>query len=162
MLTHSVTTALVILLVPAMSVAQQTDTLPQPRGAVTIGMGAAYGGFAGVLGELYLGGPRLSALVGAGQSEGNWSCQCAAVSGSLRRYTNGLQNRLYIDVTGVYMLGDGEGERFIPVLLIGYANVAPSGFTLNAGLGLGRNRYRSLVPAVNIGLGYTWRERPST
>ena len=143
----------------AQAVAQEPSA---PRAAVTAGMGVSYAGLMGVLGELYLGHPKLSALVGAGGSMGNWTCQCGGVSLGLRGYTGGSKHRLYVDVATAYFAGRGDEERWVPAILAGYANVAPSGFTLNAALGLGRGVDRTIVPAVNIGFGYTWGGHPPT
>ncbi|UCG88422.1 MAG: hypothetical protein JSW71_07735 [Gemmatimonadota bacterium] len=154
-------TVLCILLIPVPCLAQQPDTIRQPRVALTAGLGVSYAGL-GAVGELYLGQPRYSVLVGVGGlPETDATAGFVGASLGLRGYSGGSESRLYLEVTGAYLVEEGDGDIYGPAVLAGYAHVAPNGRTFNVGVGAGRATDESVQPAFNIGFGYTWgRYRP--
>ena len=152
---------LCMLLVPLPCLAQQPDSILEPRVSLTAGAGVSYAGF-GASGELYLGQPWFSVLVGAGGiPAGGMTGGLAGASLGVRGYSGRSGGRLYLEATGAYVVQDGDGEIYGPAVLVGYARVKHSGMTTYVGVGVGRATDGSTQPAFNIGLGYTWgRYRP--
>ena len=143
--------------VPVPVQVQQRDTSHQPTVAVTAGFGVSYVIF-GVLGEFYLLHRRFSFLVGAGGFPGGeWAPYFLGVSLGLRGYGPGRKHRLYLEATGFYyLLSSDEYTVYGPAALVGYANVASSGFTFNVAVGVGRGADGPIAPALNMGIGKTW------
>jgi hypothetical protein len=153
--------AVCMLLVPLPCLAQQPDSILEPRVSLTAGAGVSYAGF-GASGELYLGQPWFSVLVGAGGIPASGATAgIGGVSLGVRGYSGRSGGRLYLEATGAYVVDNGDGEIYGPAVLVGYARVSRSGMTSYVGVGVGRATDGSTQPAFNIGIGYTWgRYRP--
>ena len=148
---------------PLRSLAQ--EPLSQPAAAVYLGGGNHYGWLGGG-GEAYLPGVPLSLFVGLGLAP-----QGPTVAGAagFRYYltVGATPHRLFGDLS-VSLMGLSVPTGFGGTLRrhygvgasLGYSYLAPSGFTLTAGGGVGALEFGAdfeLIPVVHTAVGWTWR-----
>ena len=148
---------------PLRSLAQ--EPLSQPAAAVYLGGGNHYGWLGGG-GEAYLPGVPLSLFVGLGVAP-----QGPTVAGAagFRYYltVGATPHRLFGDLS-VSLMGLSVPTGFGGTLRrhygvgasLGYSYLAPSGFTLTAGGGVGALEFGAdfeLLPVVHTAVGWTWR-----
>jgi hypothetical protein len=139
--------------------------IPQPAAAVYLGAGNHYGWLGGG-GEAYLPGAPLSLSVGLG-----FAPQGPTVAGAA-----GVRYYLRLDATPHRLFGDLSVSlmhlsRTVPVgpaplhrdyglgVSVGYSYLAPSGFTVTAGGGVGAWEFGAAVelfPVVQLAVGRTW------
>jgi hypothetical protein len=160
---------LVLLVVPRSMPAQAAASLRVVT--VTAGVGNAMGWF-GAQGERYFGPDRLSAFVGAGYTpsldQGEPSGPTFAAG--LRGYTAGVKHRGFLEASVsqifIEVIGLEPGRRLYgPGLAAGYQFASRGGFTIMTSLGLGYapgvdDGHTKVGGLLNLGLGYTWRQRP--
>jgi hypothetical protein len=128
-----------------------------PRLTLSAGLGNSFG-IVGGNGEVYLFGGRAGVVIGIGfvVEAGLGSAGASAtlpVAG--RVYSSNRASRWLLEVAGGKYLGDESS--YGPALLLGHQWIKQSGLTWLLDAGAGRGLDDSLRPALNIGIGYTWR-----
>lgn len=160
---------LFLLLVPRSMPAQAS--VPVRVVTVTVGVGNAMG-WLGAQGERYFGPDRFSVFVGAGYTPSldQYEPSGPTFAAGLRGYTRGVKHRGFLEAsisqifTEVNALEPGR-RLYGPGLAAGYQFASRGGFTLMTSLGLGYapgvdDGHTKVGGLANLGLGYTWRQRP--
>jgi len=137
--------------------AQSDSAARTPRFTLSAGLGNSFGGVGGN-GEVYLFGGRVGLVAGLGfvvQAGFGGTETSTTIAGAVRGNSSNRPSRWLLEVAGGKYLG--EDTHYGPALLVGRQWIRPSGLTwlLDAGAGLGVDD--AWHPALNIGIGYTWR-----
>lgn len=170
--------ALLLLLLSVLPVRAQegegAEAIPaEPAPAVTLlaGVGTSLGWYGGQLAGT-LRGTRLALFAGLGYTPeyGDGQPTGLTFAVGVRRYVASQPHQGYFGLALAQLVtvsesgpGVGDGERLYgPALLGGYQYTSGSGFTVLAGVGVGYapgfdDWNPPLVPALDLGLGYTWR-----